>query len=197
MSILVDRDIKAAFLRGEIVIEPYDAASLGTNSYDVHLAPTLRTYVRRLKQDINGMYSRHLGEQPLDCKVKPEIVEREIPDEGFVLEPGELYLASTIEYTESHKHVPILNGKSSLGRLGLSIHVTAGTGDVGFCNHWTMELFVIRPLRIYACMPIGQLLWFEASDVPLRPYNHKAGAKYVTRDDLPGVSEMARNFGKT
>jgi dCTP deaminase len=197
MSILVDRDIIAAMDAGHIKIDPFDRAALGTNSYDVHLASTLRTYAHRLKQDVNGMYSRHLGTQELDCRVRPETDEREIPPEGFVLQPGELYLASTIEYTESLAHVPILNGKSSLGRLGLSIHVTAGTGDVGFCNHWTMELFVIRALRIYAGMPIGQLLWFTASDRPITSYRDKPGAKYTTRDDLPGVSEMASNFGKT
>jgi dCTP deaminase len=183
MSVLVDFDILSALTDGRIVIEPFDEEALGTNSYDVHLAPTLRIYDT-------------LRSQPLDVREKTATCDIAIGERGLVLEPGELYLASTIEYTESHAHVPILNGKSSLGRLGLSIHVTAGTGDVGFCNHWTMELFVIKPLRIYAGMPIGQLLWFTASREPMVPYAKKTGAKYTDVSTLPQASEMARNFRK-
>ena len=195
--ILVDKDIKHAREHGLIKVEPWDEASLGTNSYDVHLAPVLRTYVDRIDLDL---YHRSGGAvrivEPLDCRVKHDTEDREIGPEGFVLEPGQLYLASTVEYTESHAHVPILNGKSSLGRLGLSIHVTAGTGDVGFCNHWTMELFVVKPLRVYAGMAIGQLLWFACTDVPEVPYGQKRSAKYTSVAALPQASEMARNFGK-
>lgn len=187
MSILVDNAILKAMADGEIKIEPFDETALGTNSYDVHLARTLRIYA-----------PPHKGHMVLDCRQKkPPTVDIVIPDEGFVLEPGELYLASTTEYTESHKHVPVLNGKSSLGRLGLSIHVTAGFGDVGFCNHWTMELFVVRRLRIYPGMPIGQLYWYTASGTPDVPYDQKRSAKYTERSQLPMASEMGQNFDKT
>jgi dCTP deaminase len=183
MSILVDRDIRRAIDYGDICIDPFDPKSLGTNSYDVHLAPDLITYS-----------PEHYADS-LDCRASTPTRHMLIDEaHGFVLVPGELYLASTVEYTASHKHVPILNGKSSLGRLGLSIHVTAGTGDVGFCNHWTMELFVIKPLRIYAGMPIGQLLWFTASSEPMAKYSEKLGAKYTHRSALPQASEMHRNF---
>lgn len=180
MSILVDKDILFARETGAIKIEPWNEDALGTNSYDVHLAPILRCY----------------SDDVLDCRKKPTTYDINIEHEdGYVLQPGELYLASTTEYTESHQHIPILNGKSSLGRLGLSIHVTAGTGDVGFCNYWTMELFVIKPLRVYAGMPIGQLLWFEASGRPDVTYKNKPGAKYNERSTAPVASEMAKNFG--
>lgn len=177
MSVLVDRDIDAAMSTGSIVIEPFDPESLGTNSYDVHLADKLVVY-----DDI-----------VLDVRAKdPRTRTMHIhPTNGFLLRPGELYLASTVEYTESREHLPILNGKSSLGRLGLSIHVTAGTGDVGFRGHWTMELFVIRPLRVYAGMAIGQLLWFTANP-PRVPYDHKRSAKYGGRDPDPQASLMYR-----
>ncbi len=89
-----------------------------------------------------------------------KIDEFEIPEEGFVLEPNTLYLGVTAEYTESHAHVPFLEGKSSTGRLGIDIHATAGKGDVGFCNAWTLEISCIQPVRIYAGMPIGQLIYF-------------------------------------
>ena len=184
-GILVDRDILKAMEAGDIKIEPYDRKALGTNSYDVHLAPVMKVYKRTDEK----------GEAKcLDVRQKTETEDVTIPEEGFVLMPGVLYLASTVEYTETHKHIPILNGKSSLGRLGLSIHVTAGTGDVGFCNHWTMEFFVIEPLRIYPNIPIGQLLYFHPSSKPLVPYGKKNNAKYIVREAAPQASLMHKNF---
>ncbi len=201
---LVDREILAAIKKGEIVIDPFNREALGTNSYDVHLAPTLLTYKPVYEAAKRGMPDAYYGgpppiskeKAPLDMKVRRETIEHIIGDEGFVLMPGTLYLSATIEYTESHRHVPILNGKSSVGRLGLSIHVTAGTGDVGFCNHWTMELFVIEPLRVYAGVPIGQLLWHATDKEPERSYKAKPSAKYNGRDIKPRASEFYRNFNK-
>ena len=183
--IFVDRDILEQLETGQIVIQPFDREALGTNSYDVHLAPLLRVY------DVKSVAGVSCY---LDVRQQPETKDIVVPDGGVVLYPGELYLASTIEYTESHAHVPILNGKSSLGRLGLSIHVTAGTGDVGFCNHWTLEMTVIKPLKVYAGMPIGQILWFAASSRPLVPYGLKRDAKYAVADSAPGASRMYKNF---
>lgn len=202
---LVDREILAAIEARIIVIEPFDREALGTNSYDVHLASTLLTYAPVYEASKRPRDDAYYGsppmltkvEKPLDVKEARVTIEHVIGDDGFVLQPNELYLASTVEYTETHRHVPILNGKSSLGRLGLSIHVTAGTGDVGFCNHWTMELFVIKPLRVYAGMPVGQLLWHTTSGaLPERSYKHKPGAKYNGRDVKPRASEFWRNFNK-
>ncbi len=201
MSGLVDRDILAAIDRGAIVIDPFDRACLGTNSYDVHLAPTLRMYTRGHRQVrlVDGVAV--LYDEPLDTRAPRDTVDVPIPPGGFVLLPGYLYLASTVEHTESHEHLPILNGRSSLGRLGLSIHVTAGTGDVGFRGPWTMELFVIgMPLRVHAGDPIGQLLWFTASSAPLVPYGRKSSAKYNDAGPLPQPSklheELAGDGGK-
>jgi dCTP deaminase len=181
MTMLVDREILKAIKRGEIVLEPFDRGSLGTNSYDVHLAPTLLVYADPFE---------------IDARFPHPTIELEIPAEGRVLSPNQLYLGSTIEYTESHRHVPILNGKSSLGRLGLCVHVTAGTGDVGFCNHWTLELTVVRPLRIYPGMPVAQLLWHRTEKQPKVRYDRKSTAKYNGRDPKPRASEFWRNFSK-
>ncbi len=175
MSILVDKDILAAVDRGAIVVSPFDRACLGTNSYDVHLAPTLLAYS---------------DESDLDVRKVNRTYALAIADDGMLLRPGMLYLASTVEHTESHEHVPVLNGKSSLGRLGLSIHVTAGTGDVGFRGHWTLEMHVVRPLRVYVGMPVGQILWFTASSPPLVPYSCKVTAKYSGSGPLPQPSRM-------
>ena len=177
--ILTDKKIKEALEKGEIVISPFDEKCLGTNSYDVHLGETLAVY--------NG---------ELDAKKQIPLECINIPDDGFVLEPGTLYLGSTVEYTETHKHVPFLEGKSSTGRLGINIHATAGKGDVGFCNHWTLEISCIQPVRIYAGMPIGQLIYFKVDGEVENPYNRKISAKYTKRSTLPVGSMMWKNFKK-
>jgi len=184
---LVDKDIREAILRKEIAIVPFDDKALGSNSYDVHLGTELLVYKRT--------FDRWHNPEPLDCRKRAETISITIPPEGLVLMPGELYLGSTVEYTESLATVPTINGKSSLGRFGLSVHVTAGTGDVGFKGHWTLELTVVIPLRIYAGMAVAQLLWDSITGQPDRLYHEKPDAKY-TNAHIPGpqASEMARNF---
>ena len=117
----------------------------------------------------------------------------EIPEEGFILQPGQLYLGVTEEYTETHNSVPFLEGKSSVGRLGIDIHATAGKGDVGFCNTWTLEISCTQPVRVYAGMPIGQLIYFRVEGDIDRLYNRKSDAKYNARTDKPVESMMWRN----
>lgn len=185
--ILAYKDIENAMADGDIIITPYDADSMGTNSYDVHLARKLVTYhVPRCSTVI------------LDCKQKPETFNYIIPDEGLVLWPGTLYLAATQEYTETRKHVPYLDGKSSIGRLGIFIHTTAGRGDIGFCGHWTMEISVIHPVRVYAGMPIGQLTFHASSSQPEIDYANKKSQKYTayfrSEDPIPTASRMYLNF---
>jgi dCTP deaminase len=143
--------IEQALETGQIVIRPFNPEQLNPNSYNVRLAPYLKVYRRP------PWYSPRRWGFCLDVKQKPPVEELRIPPEGMVLRPGRLYLASTEEYTEAHGLVPCLEGRSSLGRLGLFIHATAGFGDDGFCGHWTMELSVVEPLRIYAGIQIGQL----------------------------------------
>jgi len=175
--ILSDREILAAIEAGEIVIEPYDRKCLGTNSYDVHLGSTLATY----------------DDAVLDAKKHNKITSHEIPVEGLVLYPNRLYLGVTQEYTETHATVPFLEGKSSVGRLGIDIHATAGKGDVGFCNHWTLEISVSMPVRVYPGMPIGQLIYFMVSGDIENYYNKKKNAKYNNKTDKPVESMMWRN----
>lgn len=175
--ILTDKEILASIDNGQIVVDPYDRECLGTNSYDVHLSKHLATYRDRV----------------LDAKKHNEIDHFEIPPEGFVLEPQLNYLGATIEYTETHNTVPFLEGKSSVGRLGIDIHATAGKGDVGFCNYWTLEISVKQPVRVYAGMPIGQLIYFKVDGEVLTPYNTKGSAKYTERTHLPVESMMWKN----
>jgi dCTP deaminase len=175
--ILSDKEIKQAIEQKKILIDPYDPSCLGTNSYDVHLSKYLATY----NDDI------------LDAKMHNEITHFEIPDEGYILEPGNLYLGSTLEYTETHSTVPFLEGKSSVGRLGIDIHATAGKGDVGFCNYWTLEISCTKKVRVYAGMPIGQLIYFKVDGDILNYYNKKQNAKYTDRTPRPMESMMWKN----
>jgi dCTP deaminase len=107
-----------------------------------------------------------------------------------------LYLGVTKEYTETHAHIPFLEGKSSTGRLGIDIHATAGKGDVGFCNTWTLEISVSQPVRVYAGMPIGQLIYFVVDGEIGVKYSDKKSAKYNARTIKPVESMMWKNFEK-
>lgn len=175
--ILSDQLILKEIEAGTIVIEPFKKECLGTNSYDVHLGKHLACYTNR----------------ELDAKKHNTIEHFEIPKEGFVLQPNTLYLGVTLEYTETHKHVPFLEGKSSTGRLGIDIHATAGKGDVGFCNTWTLEISATQPVRIYAGMPIGQLIYFVVEGEIDTMYNTKGNAKYNNKTTKPVESMMWKN----
>lgn len=175
--ILSDKRILEEIEKGTILIEPFRPDCLGTNSYDVHLGKHLATYKDRV----------------LDARQHNKIEHFEIPADGFVLQPGTLYLGVTEEYTETHAHVPFLEGKSSTGRLGIDIHATAGKGDVGFCNTWTLEISCAQPVRIYRGMPIGQLIYFVTEGEISNYYNKKANAKYNKRTIKPVESMMWKN----
>jgi dCTP deaminase len=176
--ILSDKRILDEIEKGTIKIEPYDRECLGSNSYDVHLGKWLAKY----------------DDEVLDAKKHNKITYFEIPEEGFILQPMIFYLGVTDEYTETHAHVPFLEGKSSTGRLGIDIHATAGKGDVGFCGHWTLEISVKQPVRIYRGMPIGQLIYFPVEgDIQVK-YNQKKNAKYSGQPDRPVESMMWKNL---
>ncbi len=175
--ILTDTRILEEMEKGTIKVVPYDRADLGSNSYDVHLGSTMALYV----------------DEVLDAKKHNTIEYFEIPNEGIVLEPSKFYLGVTLEYTETHAHVPFLEGKSSTGRLGIDIHATAGKGDVGFCGNWTLEISCKQPVRVYKGMPIGQLIYFPVDGEIEVKYNQKANAKYSGQPNKPIESMMWKN----
>ncbi len=183
--ILSDSAVLREIDAGRIVVRPFDRARLGSNSYDVTLAPTLAEYggppglVLDARED-QGRLLRYF----------------QVGQAGHVLRPGTLYLAATAEYTESHAHVPLLEGKSSLARLGVQVHLTAGVGDVGFCGHWTLEVVCTLPVRVYAGMPVAQLLWHSVEGEVLELYGRKRSAKYANDRPAPVPSAMWRNFVK-
>lgn len=175
--ILTDLAILKAMEEGDILVEPYNRNCLGTNSYDVHLSKYLACYI----------------DDVIDAKKHNQVEHFEIADDGIVLQPGKTYLGSTLEYTETRSFVPFLEGKSSVGRLGIDIHATAGKGDVGFCNHWTLEISVSQPVRVYAAMPIGQLIYFKVEGEVEVDYQSKSSAKYNQRTPKPMESMMWKN----
>ena len=175
--ILTDKTIHDEINEGNIVIEPFNPNNLGTNSYDLTLSNTLILYTERV----------------LDVRKKNPSAPMIIPAEGLILQPNVIYLASTVEYTETLRHVPVIQGKSSLGRLGLFVHVTAGFGDVGFKGHWTLELVCVQRIKIYPGMKIAQIVYHEISEMPKISYDKKEDAKYSNQGSEPVASKMYLN----
>lgn len=130
---------------GDIVIDPFDPKKLNPNSYNLTLHDELMVY----------------EEVVLDMAKANRVRRLVIPPEGLVLSPNQLYLGRTAERTKTRNLVPQLEGRSSVGRLGLFVHVTAGFGDVGFEGFWTLEMFAVQPVRVYAGIEICQIIYHE------------------------------------
>ncbi len=179
MSILTSPAILDAMDSGHIVVDPYEPKQLNPNSYNVRLHNTLRIYLYQeslldsLKK--NGKPGSSLnGYVPFDPKAEQLTVDIKIPKDGLILYPGILYLGRTAEYTMTkYPYVPMLEGRSSWGRLGLTVHITAGFGDVGYAGTWTLEMACVHPIIIYPNMEIAQLYWAKTFGDEPPPYNGK------------------------
>ncbi len=143
--------------KGNIKIDPFCEEDIEPNSYVVHLANELLVY----DNDV------------LECKKENTTRKITIPEEGYILRPGELYLGRTEEYTETNGFVPMLNGRLSTAALGITIHITAGFGDNGFKGTWTLEIMVVKPVKIYPGMKIGELSYFPLVGDSSRKYKGK------------------------
>lgn len=170
--------IRAAYARGDINIEPFNEEQVSVNSYDMTLFPQLLTY-DKFEHDTRASaesYFNPAGHQipcrPLDPKIANPYSLHDIPEEGFVIVPGELYLGRTNEVAGSHVFLSEADGKSSVGRLGIGVHVTAGRGDVGFNGTWTLEIWCVRPVILYPNMPIAQV-YFERTEGEVTQYSGK------------------------
>lgn len=141
--LLSGREIEKNIQYGTIKINPYNKSQLNPNSYNLRLANELYIY----ESDY------------LDMKKENTIQRIEIPEHGLMLRPHTLYLGRTVEHTETDMFVPMLEGRSSVGRLGLFIHVTAGFGDVGFKGFWTLEMYCIHPVIVYPNVEICQIYY--------------------------------------
>lgn len=158
MGILTDSKIKEEIKNGNIYISDFDEQRLNSNSYNLRLDKKLLVY----------------NDYVLDMKEKLETSEIIIPEEGLILEPNKIYLATTIEYTETLNTVcAILDGRSSIGRLGICVHVTAGFIDTGFKGKITLEITVSQPIRIYPNIELCQIYYLLNIGECLHPYNGK------------------------
>lgn len=141
-----------------IFIEPFDRNQLNPNSYNLRLHNELLVY----------------DDPKLDMRKENSSSRVTIPESGLLLEPNRLYLGRTVEHTATDGYVPMLEGRSSIGRLGLFVHITAGFGDVGFRGFWTLEIFCVQPVRIYAGVQICQIFYHTIEG----EYDSYSGGKY-------------------
>ena len=148
----------------DIIIDPFRTEQVNPNSYNLRLHDKLRVY----------------DDHVLDMSKENTSREIQIPDEGLVLSPNTLYLGRTLEHTETRNYVPMLEGRSSIGRLGLFVHITAGFGDVGFRGYWTLEIFCVQPIRIFAGVEICQIFFHSIEG----DFENYASGKYQNNDGI-------------
>ena len=159
----------------EIIIDPFDNKRINPNSYNLSLYKELLVYENVV----------------LDMKTKNTTSKIIIPEDGLLLEPNKLYLGRTNEFTSTDKYVPMLEGRSSTGRLGLFIHVTAGFGDIGFAGYWTLEIFCVQPVKIYPNVEICQIYYHNING----EYDLYRNGKYQNNTGIQ-PSLMYKDFEK-
>lgn len=173
--ILSGKEIQRQIEQGNIEIDPFDSKKINPNSYNLTLHNELLTY----KDGI------------LDMKRANPTERIRIPETGLLLMPGRLYLGRTKEFTQTDKFVPMLEGRSSIGRLGMCIHVTAGFGDIGFAGYWTLEIHCIHPLMVYPGVNICQIYYHTIQG----DYDLYSSGKYQNNAGIqPGL--MYQDFEK-
>lgn len=166
--------IKEALLAEEIIITPFSDKFLGPNSYDAHLSNELLIY----------------SSKALDAKKDNATELITISERGFWLEPGYIFLGRTVETVGTRcKFVPHITGRSSVGRLGIFVHVTAGFGDVGFVGTWTLEICCVQPVKIYSGMKIAQFFFERGEGTTDKLYNGKYQSQTV-----PMGSKLYQDF---
>lgn len=150
--ILTADEIRTQVAAGAITISPFEPAMVNPNSYNYHLGPTLRSYPTGV----------------IDSLHPPATRELVIPADGLVLQPRQLYIGNTVERIGSARYVPSLIGRSSLGRLGMYLQLSADMGNLGASHQWTLEITVVQPLRVYPGMVCGQVsFWVPTGEVTL------------------------------
>ncbi|MGD1947723.1 MAG: dCTP deaminase [Croceivirga sp.] len=157
----------------DIAINPYNPSQLNPNSYNLRLHNELMVY----------------NDSVLDMKVDNSVSKLPIPATGLELYPGKLYLGRTIEHTRTDNLVPMLEGRSSIGRLGMFVHVTVGFGDVGFNGFWTLEIFVVQPLIIYPNVEICQIYYHHIDGA----YTTYQNGKYQNNNEIQ-PSKLFQDF---
>lgn len=162
-------------LNSNIFITPFNEKQLNPNSYNLRLFNELLVYDNNV----------------LDMKTPNTAHKIIIPEEGLLLETNKLYLGRTVEHTKTKSYVPMLEGRSSIGRLGLFIHVTAGFGDVGFDGYWTLEIFCVQPIKIYPNVEICQIYYHSIDG----EYDEYSSGKYQHNNEIQ-PSLLYKDFEK-
>ena len=194
MSIISGKQIVEAINSGDITISPYFEKYVNPISYDLRLGEKYAFYANCVnyinKAEENFTPTGYI----LDCKKEEPIVIQDIPESGLVMVPGIGYLMHTLESVSTEKYVPILDGKSSVGRLFIQIHSTAGLGDPGFSGQFTLEVMVTHKIRVYKGMRIGQVRFFEISGEHENYQNtgHYNGVNAIG----PVASQLWRSFNE-
>src|SRR3972149_9668586 len=158
--ILTGSKITEEVRSGSICLDPFEESLVNPNSYNYRLDKDLVEITYNVD----------------DIKLLPIQHKLIIPEEGYVLQPNKLYLGVTYETIGSPKYVPSLIGRSSLGRLGLFLQITADLGHIGTKHRWTLELACVQPIRIYSRMKIGQVSFWEPKGL-----NLLKGKKYINQ----------------
>ncbi len=185
--ILTGSEIVREYAAGRITIEPFEPSQVNPNSYNFRLGKRLRIYTKML----------------LDPRFPNDYEELEIPDEGYVLEPGRLYLAHTEEVLGGRCYAPTFAARSSVARLGLFINLSASLGDIGYEGQWTLQLFTMNRVRVYHGMNIGQMMWwrpqgdvelydgkYQGSVGPRSSDIHRDFERKQARHRLPGLDTV-------
>ena len=175
MGILTGAEIRKRIQEGRIEISPFDEENLGANSYDIALGETV---LRVISREVR------IGK-------KTETVEiGHYTDGCFLLRPGEFYLGVTKEFVAAYDSIPMLEGRSSYARLGLEVHRSAGFGDIGFANHWTLELAVKKQMLIKPGEKIAQIYFQQAVGSIDLQYTDRKSSHYIEINKLPGISSI-------
>jgi dCTP deaminase len=167
--ILNGREIKTGYQEGSIIIDPFDVDQVGPNSYDVRLGRFMKVIMPNMPFNPVDSYDSDLVKSGyIDPDYPQTFSTIDLNVAPYVMRPGELVLATTEEKIGSDRYVPMLEGRSSIGRMGLFIHVTAGFGDIGFKSNWTLELTSVLPIKISRGMRIGQVFFHTCTSEAMR-----------------------------
>ncbi len=175
--ILTGSKIVEELHNGYITLVPFEESLINPNSYNYRLG----TEIVEITYDTTNI------------NTSPQKNTIVIPNEGYVLQPQKLYLAATHEIIGSTKYVPSLIGRSSLGRLGLYLQITADLGHIGTCHKWTLELTVVQPLRVYAGMRVGQVsFWVTDGLEMLNGHEYKSEKNNYAKFSKPMHSQVRK-----
>lgn len=167
--VLTGKEIIKQVELGNIHIDNFQPSKVNPNSYNLHLHDEMLTYTT----------------DSLDMKASNPVQTIKIPSTGLMLYPNQLYLGRTVEYTKTDCFVPRIEGRSSIGRLGIQVHLTAGWGDIGFENYWTLEIIVAKPIIVYPFVEICQITYTTPQgDTSVKYHGKYQGTKNIDASKL-------------